>query len=83
MSAFSHPNIVQMGAIMGVPGTQSDNFGIILDQLNETLREKIGQWTKRERRDEMRSAQWDMLFLEQLWAIYNIARATRYLQSQK
>jgi serine/threonine protein kinase len=92
MSAFSHPNIVRMRAIMGVPGTQYDNFGIIVDRLNETLREKIGQWTKSERdasgnllqkMRRQRSAQWDTLFLERLWAVYDIARAMRYLHSQK
>jgi serine/threonine protein kinase len=85
MSALLHPNVVRMRAIMGVPGTQSDNVGIIVDRLNETLREKIGQCTKSERdasgnllqkMRRQRSAQ-------RLWAVYDIARAMRYLHSQK
>ncbi len=85
MSALLHRNVVRMRAIMGVPGTQSDNVGIIVDRFNETLREKIGQWTKSERDASGNLLQKMMRqrSAQRLWAVYDIARAMRYLHSQK
>ncbi|KAL3930395.1 MAG: hypothetical protein SGARI_004496, partial [Bacillariaceae sp.] len=43
LSALSHPNIIQIKAIMGSAG-KKNNFGVIMDRLSGTLGEKIAEW---------------------------------------
>jgi serine/threonine protein kinase len=98
LSSISHPNIVKIRAIMGTPG-QPENFGIIMDRLNETLREKIDAWTMSEKKDNRgwsllqrfvgpgkntvaRQTKSDLL-LERFLAVYDIARALKYLHEKK
>lgn len=91
LSSLSHPNIVKIRAIMGIPG-RPDNFGIILDRLNKTLRENIDQWAVDikaasrvflQRWKLKKSDKWNALFLQRLLAVYDIARAMEHLHQKQ
>ena len=86
LASISHPNICRIRATTGTPGHA--DFGIILDRLQKTLRGKIEDWAEhvqqlktgflgRLRRIHTEALQ--ALFLERLVAVYDVARALKYL----
>ena len=71
----------------GVPG--HPGFFIVLDRLYDTLADKMKIWAKREKEFKgglfTRKSKTDLNFLwvERLLALYDIARAMKYLHSQE
>lgn len=88
LSQFHHPNIIQVLALIGQPGT--DEFGLVLERCEESLLERMDSWcllkrrnsrrisfTKRRRNETMTSAL--RLFRQQLAVIDELAAAVEYL----
>jgi hypothetical protein len=96
LASLHHPNVVKMRASVGVPG--SADFRIIMDCLTMTLREKIELWNEEEKRLKSQKGLFgflassakrqggtttdDVLFHEKLLAVFDIARAMRYLHNK-
>ena len=88
LSSIQHPNIVKIRATVEQPG--SPNFMIIMDALNMTLREKLEQWKEVHKKhpksifgfltQRSQTAMGDV-FADKLLAVYDIARAMRYLHN--
>lgn len=88
LAVLSHPNIVKMRGTGGVPC--HPQFFIVLDRLFGTLADKINEWneTRKKCRGFMGKFGKHKLELAQLWidqvlAAYDIARAMRYLHQHK
>jgi serine/threonine protein kinase len=88
LASIEHSNIVRLRATVNAPGSES--FMIVLDRLYIMLAEKIVEWRKRERtcrgplsimvfRKEMHMS----LKVERLIALFDIARALKYLHENK
>jgi hypothetical protein len=91
LASIRHPNIVKMRGTVGTPG--SSDFMIVMDCLVLTLTEKMQQWNeekaghprgwlgrvlqKHQRKDAMLQDQ----LADKLLAMYDIARAMRYLHN--
>jgi hypothetical protein len=91
LASIRHPNIVKMRGTVGQPG--SHDFMIVMDCLVMTLREKMEQWEdekkgsgrgmlrrmlqNHQRHDALRKDQ----YADKLLAVYDIARAMRYLHN--
>jgi hypothetical protein len=96
LASLHHPNVVKMRGSVGVPG--SADFRIIMDCLAMTLREKIELWNEEEKRLKSQKGLFgflassakrhggatadDVLFHEKLLAVFDIARAMRYLHNK-
>lgn len=90
LAAMRHPNIVRMRGTVGSPG--NDGFMIVMDRLRMTLREKMKQW-RTEVKGKNPSLLGKMLgqvnnsaiqreqYGDKLLAVYDIARAMRYLHN--
>jgi len=91
LSSIDHPNIVKVRAIMGTFGKPND-FGIIMDRLNDTLRDKIEHWAVEEKgakgslikrvSGRMDVERRNELLLVRLYALYDIARALKFLHQK-
>lgn len=87
LASLSHPNIIKMRATVAKPG--HDDFGLVLDRMVTTLDKAIVQWKieGKTRKFMMNLAKrWDhakALELTRLIAMYDIARAMRYLHRNK
>lgn len=93
MARLSHPNIVRLRGVLGDICNTENSFGLVLDRLNDTLTEKIDSWKVRKQSLPLRNLfqrvqrkkplEWHQLLLERLFALYDIARAVRYLHSKR
>jgi serine/threonine protein kinase len=88
LSSIQHPNIVKIRATVERPG--SPNFMIIMDALNMTLRDKLEQWKEVHKKHpksifgfltQRSQTAMDDVFADKLLAVYDIARAMRYLHN--
>jgi hypothetical protein len=94
ISSIDHPNIVKVRAVMGTFGRPSD-FGIIMDRLNETLRDKIEEWAVEEKkakgnlmkrlsgRGSDDTERMNELLLVRKYALYDIARTLKFLHQKR
>ena len=88
LASIRHPNIVKMRGTVGTPGTV--DFMIIMDRLKMTLRQKMRQWNDESKgkggllakllRKSNRAMQRDQ-YADKVLAVYDIARAMRYLHN--
>lgn len=89
LATVRHPNIVKMRGTVGTPGTT--DFMIVMDRLKVTLRQKIEQWNDESKgkrgilgkllgQGNQVSFQWEQ-YGDKLLAVYDIARAMRYLHN--
>jgi serine/threonine protein kinase len=88
LASIEHSNIVRLRATVDVPGSQS--FMIVLDRLYITLEENIVEWRRRERECRgpfglmiLRKEKSMSLMVERLVALFDIARALKYLHENK
>lgn len=88
MKGLTHSNIARLRGTVGQPG--SGSFGIVLDQPDELLSQKISQWSEKYQRYRgkfgfinRRFDKLNTLFTERLIVAYGIAKGTRYLHSRK
>jgi hypothetical protein len=94
MASLQHPNICKMRGTIGQPG--SWDFMIVMDCLQMTLREKMKQWKDQlhrspkngmfrflKRSHQHQAALEDDVFADKLLAVYDIARAMRYLHNHQ
>eukprot|EP00521_Asterionellopsis_glacialis_P015626 CAMPEP_0195291976 /NCGR_PEP_ID=MMETSP0707-20130614/8541_1 /TAXON_ID=33640 /ORGANISM="Asterionellopsis glacialis, Strain CCMP134" /LENGTH=704 /DNA_ID=CAMNT_0040352347 /DNA_START=150 /DNA_END=2264 /DNA_ORIENTATION=- len=88
LASLSHPNIVKLRGTGGVPGHQ--NYFLVLDRLYGTLTEKCIEWkTKKIKAKGSRFfMKKDTRKLEDLWvdrlvAVFDVARAMKYLHERK
>ena len=91
LQSLHHPNIIRLRGTMGTPG--DPDFGLVLDRMSGTLRDKIRDW-KRIREgasfvnllmccSRERAYFCNKLFLEQIMAVFDIARGMKYLHSKR
>jgi serine/threonine protein kinase len=87
LASIEHSNIVRLRATVDAPGSQ--NFMIVLDRL-WMMAEKIVEWRKRERKCRgpfrmmiFRKEMHMFLMVERLVALFDIARALKYLHENK
>lgn len=89
LASIRHPNIVKMRGTVGTPGTL--DFMIIMDRLKMTLRQKMRQWNdeskgnggilaKLLRKGNRAMMQRDQ-YADKVLAVFDIARAMRYLHN--
>ena len=88
LASIEHSNIVRLRATVNAPGSQS--FMIVLDRLYVMLAEKIYEWRERERKCRgplsmmvFRKEMHISLKVERLVALFDIARALKYLHENK
>jgi serine/threonine protein kinase len=88
LASIQHSNIVRLRATVDEPGSES--FMIVLDRLYMMLSEKIVEWRKRERKCRgpfrmmiFRKEMHLFLMVERLVALFDIARALKYLHENK
>jgi hypothetical protein len=94
LASIRHPNIVKMRGTVGQPGSQ--DFMIVMDCLVMTLREKMEQWDDEQkvsssktgfrlsrilRNHQRQDALLKDQYADKLLAVYDIARAMRYLHN--
>lgn len=91
LASIKHPNIVRMRGTSGVPG--SPNFMMVMDRLSLTLKEKIRGWNRELKRKtglfqllspakaKQTKAAIEDQYADKLLAIFDIARAIRYLHN--
>lgn len=89
LAAVRHPNIVRMRGTVGTPG--SLDFMILMDRLTISLREKMGSWNNEAKRKSGilgrvlptigNKALREDQYADKLLAMYDIARAMRYLHN--
>lgn len=88
LATMRHPNIVRMRGTVGTPGTEG--FMIVMDRLQMTLREKMVVWNceSKGKRPSLlgkllgntsKAAVQREQYADKLLAVYDIARAMRYL----
>jgi serine/threonine protein kinase len=88
LASLSHPNIVKLRAVVGTPG--SPDFLMVMDRLYSTLNQKISEWRKAEKAYRgflghfgRRQEDLDHVRIDRMVALYDVARAIRYLHSHK
>lgn len=88
LASLSHPNIVKMRAVVGMPG--HPDFLMVLDRLYSTLNQKISEWRKAEKQYRgilghfgRRQEDLDHVRNDRMVALYDVSRAIRYLHSNK
>ena len=88
LASLSHPNIVKLRAVVGVPG--HEDFHMVMDRLYSTLNQKIVEWRKTEKTYKgflcyfgRRQEDLDHVRIDRMVALYDISRALRYLHSKK
>lgn len=89
LATIRHPNIVKMRGTVGSPG--SVDFMIIMDRLKMTLRQKMRQWNdeskgktgilKKLLGGQNNQAMQRDQYADKLLAVYDIARALKYLHN--
>jgi Protein tyrosine and serine/threonine kinase len=90
LATMRHPNIVRMRGTVGTPG--SEGFMIVMDRLQMTLREKMVVWNRESKGQSVglhgkllgnksNTAVQREQYADKLLAIYDIARAMRYLHN--
>lgn len=88
LASIRHPNIVHMRGTVGTPGTV--DFMIIMDRLKMTLRQKMREWNDEAKakggmlakllRKSNQVLQQDQ-YADKVLAVYDMARAMRYLHN--
>lgn len=87
LAALSHPHIVKMrgsGGVLGCP-----NFFIVLDRLYGTLDERCVLWAEKDKKArrflglKKDKTKLNSLWVDRLLAVFDVARAMKYLHSQK
>jgi serine/threonine protein kinase len=88
LTSLSHPNIVKLRAVVGVPG--HSDFLMVMDRLYMTLDQKIAEWRKAEKSYKgflghfgRRQEDLNQVRMDRMVALYDISRAMRYLHSNK
>jgi serine/threonine protein kinase len=86
LTSLSHPNIVKLRAVVGVPG--HSDFLMVMDRLYMTLDQKIAEWRKAEKSYKgflghfgRRQEDLNQVRMDRMVALYDISRAMRYLHS--
>lgn len=89
LASITHPNIVRLRATVEVPG--QNHFAIVMDRLVMTLSEKLDTWRNnlKQYRGKMgglvgaNKHGLEIIYSERMLALYDIARAMRYLHRCK
>ena len=88
LEVLSHPNIIKMRGMGNIHGHR--NFFIVLDRLLCTLANKCDQWRMEKKRlskwlkfGKTKKAKVKDLFRDRLIAMYDIARAMKYIHDHK
>jgi len=88
LEVLSHPNIIKMRGMGNIHGHR--NFFIVLDRLLYTLANKCDQWRTEKKRlskwiqfGKTKKAKVKDLFRDRLIAMYDIARAMKYIHDHK
>jgi len=91
LQSLHHPNIIRLRGTMGTPG--DPDFGLVLDRMPGTLRDKIRHWKRISKGvpfgnllmccSREHAYFFNKLFLEQLMAVFDIARGLKYLHSKR
>lgn len=88
LSSIKHTNIVRLRATVGHPG--QPNFMLVMDRLYSTMEEKWKEWNKQEEKARgnilgfgRNKEQANRLLITRLFAMFDVARALRYLHRHK
>lgn len=87
LASLHHSNIIRLRATVGTPG--NNDFAIVLDRLYMILDKKIKEWKKDDKKTRLMNVcvldgeKHRSLMTERLTAMYDIARALKYLHKKK
>ena len=88
LASFTHPNIIKLRAIVGVPG--DPDFFLVMDRLYDTLDQRMVRWREAEKRYKgfmghfgRRKDDLEHVRVDRLVALYDVARAIKYLHKYK
>lgn len=88
LASLSHPNIIKLRAIVGVPG--HPDFLMVMDRLYSTMDDNMVHWQKAEKRYRgflghfgRRQPDLEHVRIDRMVALYDVARAMKYVHAHK
>lgn len=88
LAALSHPNVIKIRGTVSVPG--HPRYGLVLDRLFDTLETRMESWKQATSRCRGKFAgfigkdkdQLNLIWMERLLAVHDVAHAMEYLHSR-